>query len=942
MKKHDRFLARRYLYRALRRSVEDKALRPRLICWMVNYWEALVDMEAGFLVPRLQKSELAVASEGDLVWLPARKGKRKRPKHAGGKIQRKMARYLDYAVRSLAKSLADPPPEDAGAKATGIVVRRFSLVGTCGAVLDLARLYANRRWPFRDLWDKVTDGLGDHFETTALLLAVSRREVERALRQMSAVGIADLGHWGADTADPGCYMNRWLESVYTPPVSTEEELLERLVPLAAAPLLDLDAFEHLDGHGAAVRLLKEAVESRRGVRLLFYGRAGTGKTEFSKALARAAGARLYESGDPIPSSSWWEEETSNERDRAASNRNELRMALALLRTQPSAAILVDETEDVLSSEAGSRWENHRFLEEAAVPLIFTANDLSQFDEAMLRRFDLTIRFRVHSPTRRRDVVRRMLENANLAGLQRGELASLAARLADELECSPGIIERAIRNTQLVGGSPRDLFEFAERHERTISTHIARPRLGPPVKAGLSWEAFRHLGEPADDVRRLLAATIGARRRGGTEGTGVAFLAYGPPGCGKTEFCCTVAAEAGAVLYSVGGKEQGPDARLTVRRSVSLEYAIEALTDEPEAVILFDELEDYCAGSKQWLNGLVETTPVPLLFTANSIDALRWAEPFFLDRLTFSLEFEHFPRRRRATIFRGLLGGADGMEPLAEELAADRRLKPRQVRNACRVAGLSGGGAAAARRAVREKTQLLWANDRAEPSPAEKYDFSLIHANPDLAALTEEIVAAGPGRCGILLDGPSGSGKSEYAKQLGKRLDLDPLSKRASHLMSKWVGETEEAIAGAFREARATNSLLIVDEADSFLADRRDAARNWEISMVNEMLSQLENHDLPYVFTTNLADHLDPAVGRRFLFRATFEFLDEPRVVRAWEFFFGGECPAQVRCLLRLVPADFALVHQRAGKLRFLDDRQRIVGDLTAASRDRHRSGGIGF
>ena len=130
------------------------------------------------------------------------------------------------------------------------------------------------------------------------------------------------------------------------------------------------------------------------------------------------------------------------------------------------------------------------------------------------------------------------------------------------------------------------------------------------------------------------------------------------------------------------------------------------------------------------------------------------------------------------------------------------------------------------------------------------------------------------------------------------MDLDPLPKRASQLMSKWVGETEQQIAGAFAEARTTGSFLIIDEADSFLADRRDAFRNWEISMVNEMLSQLENHDLPYAFTTNLADRLDPAAARRFLFRATFRFLDEPRV--------------------------------------------RIAAELVTQSRDKHRAGAVGF
>ena len=40
------------------------------------------------------------------------------------------------------------------------------------------------------------------------------------------------------------------------------------------------------------------------------------------------------------------------------------------------------------------------------------------------------------------------------------------------------------------------------------------------------------------------------------------------------------------------------------------------------MILFDEFEDFSEGSKHWLNGVVETSPVPLLFTANSIGALR--------------------------------------------------------------------------------------------------------------------------------------------------------------------------------------------------------------------------------------------------------------------------------------------------------------------------------
>lgn len=944
MKKYDRFLTRRYLMNALQSGLRDKALRSKLVERIGCSEEELEAIDAGFLVARFRELGLDETEDADFAFGSRRRHGRRRGTGATPDPGPRAKEFLSWAVEALGRSVANPPAEGAEARATALAVRRFGLGGVCGPVLELARLYDDRGSFTEDLWDTTKDALGDPAEASGTLLGVSGGRVERALRRLTEVGIADADTWSRNGAEPDDYVEGWFECVYRPPVASEEELRERLVPLAPEPLLELDAFAHLDERDDAVRFLKAAVQSRESVRVVLYGRAGTGKTEFAKTLARAGGARLYDLCESESQGAWGAERTDRRMDRSADKRNRLRMASALLRSEPGAAILCDEVEDVLSSGAGSRRENHDLLENAPVPIVFTGNDLSQFDEAMLRRFDLTIHFKAHSPTRRRSVVRRMLENSGIERLQGEALEPLVSRLADELECPPGIIERAIRSTRLLEGSPDDLFRFAERHERTVSTHIARPRLGKPVRAQLPWEAFGHHGQGAEDFRQLFMAALSARRDRRPEGRGISFLAYGPPGCGKTEFCRTVAAETGATLYSIGQKEHGPESRLSVPRRVSLEYAIEALADEPEAVILFDEVENFVFGEeKHWLNGLLENTPVPLLFTANSIRALRWM-PHFLDRLTYSLEFRNLPRGRRATAFRGLLraNGSAGMASLAEELAADPRVTPRQVWNAGVVAGLSGGGPDAARRAVREKAELLRGKGTAEAKAAEKYDFSLVHADPDLTVLTDRIVEIGRCRLGILLDGPSGSGKSEFAKQLAKRMGLDPLTKRASELMSKWVGKTEQRIAKAFAEARATDSFLIIDEADSFLADRRDARRNWETSMVNEMLGQLETHDLPYAFTTNLADRLDPAVARRFLFRATFKFLDEARVVRAWDVFFSGECPTQVRTLTRLVPADFALVHERAEKLGFLDDPEQIASELVGQSRDKNRPGTVGF
>lgn len=88
----------------------------------------------------------------------------------------------------------------------------------------------------------------------------------------------------------------------------------------------------------------------------------------------------------------------------------------------------------------------------------------------------------------------------------------------------------------------------------------------------------------------------------------------------------------------------------------------------------------------------------------------------------------------------------------------------------------------------------------------------------------------------------------------------------------FVGETEANIAAAFAEAKKANAFLIFDEADSLLGERGNAVRNWEVSQVNEMLTGMEQHTLPFACTTNLPDRLDRldrASLRRFLVKLRF-------------------------------------------------------------------------
>jgi transitional endoplasmic reticulum ATPase len=102
-----------------------------------------------------------------------------------------------------------------------------------------------------------------------------------------------------------------------------------------------------------------------------------------------------------------------------------------------------------------------------------------------------------------------------------------------------------------------------------------------------------------------------------------------------------------------------------------------------------------------------------------------------------------------------------------------------------------------------------------------YDPAVLNADVDLVAL-----ATGPGRGGLArlcLYGPPGTGRSAFVRWLARQLEMPLLLRTASDLIPEWVGDSEKAIAAAFRQAGREGALSMLDEVDSSLRDR-DGAR----------------------------------------------------------------------------------------------------------------------
>lgn len=161
-----------------------------------------------------------------------------------------------------------------------------------------------------------------------------------------------------------------------------------------------------------------------------------------------------------------------------------------------------------------------------------------------------------------------------------------------------------------------------------------------------------------------------------------------------------------------------------------------------------------------------------------------------------------------------------------------------------------------------------------------YDPSFINTDEDLEFLAQNISKTKSAR--ICLYGAPGTGKSAYGLYIAKKMGCEAIIKKGSDLLSKWVGGTEQNIAAAFDEAKKKKAVLIFDEVDSFLQDRTSASKSWEISKVNELLTQMESFEGVFVATTNLMSNLDKASLRRFDLKMEFKYLNAKQSKRLFE------------------------------------------------------------
>lgn len=459
--------------------------------------------------------------------------------------------------------------------------------------------------------------------------------------------------------------------------------------------------------------------------------------------------------------------------------------------------------------------------------------------------------------------------------------------------------------------------------------MLRPFFKPSVPATLCHEDYPHAANEWSLVARYLAAGVKDHK------PGLNVLIYGLPGTGKTEFVRSITKELQLELLEVVAQDMDGDPLKSQQRLGAYLLTQRALQRMCQHVVLFDEVEDvFLNGSmemfgarmersssvgKGFMNWALEQNPVPSFWLTNCIEGM---DPAVLRRFDLIIEMPKPTRSIRKQMFSRYLGDITVTRSWLDNIAEHKDLMPATIERAAKVVRYihpqtSEESERLLNEVLKGTLEAMGSSCTFARSPGVSLPYSLdyVNADVDLSSILEGVKLGREGR--LCLYGPPGTGKTEFARHLAKVLDQPLLIKRASDLLDKYVGGTEKNIAGMFKEASQERAILLLDEADSFLRDRLLSQRSWEVTEVNELLTQMETFTGIFIASTNLMDNIDLAALRRFDFKVQFSYMKPNQRIALLQKATGesDQLPTSVlrriQALDTLTPGDFAVAVRQA-------------------------------
>ncbi|MDP1606153.1 MAG: ATP-binding protein [Rhodocyclaceae bacterium] len=440
----------------------------------------------------------------------------------------------------------------------------------------------------------------------------------------------------------------------------------------------------------ATRLAKvfpnAAQQKAIGVNALLFGPPGTGKTEFARALAHAAGLTLYQVRNA--------DEDGDGMGREGRLTAYL-IAQRLLKNRHDAVILFDEVEDVFADDEGAmvrmlfgavqsggkeKGFMNRLLETNPVPAIWVTNDVRVMDAAFLRRFLLPVEFTIPPRTVRRKMVERHLGDRNLPG-----------ELLDELAADNKLAPAQFGDARRLLGLHDDQNDTRE-NERIVREGVASIRRllhgtrSPMQRRTTTTFDVAFLNIAGGIAPQKIATALDRTGRG-------SLCFYGPPGTGKSEFVHVLADALGRELVI----KQSSD--LVSKYVGETEQNIAKLfntIDAERSILFIDEVDSFLRDRREaehsWeitaVNELLQHMEnYPGIFIA-ATNLMAGIDAAALRRFDFKLAFQPLSLPQRVAFFaREALGDIEAGTALpsaiVNRLAQLESLTPGDFANVCR-------------------------------------------------------------------------------------------------------------------------------------------------------------------------------------------------------------------------------------------------------------------
>jgi len=408
--------------------------------------------------------------------------------------------------------------------------------------------------------------------------------------------------------------------------------------------------------------LNKALDQKlKGVNILLYGLPGTGKTELSKTIADVLGTKLYEisyadrEGDPIEGEA----------------RLRLYKTAQALFFNNRTLLMYDEAEDVFESYEGGffmmpkqqsdkAWIN-KVLETNNVPTIWITNNIGSIDNAIIRRFDMSIELPIPSKTQRKEIIKKYSNNI----LSEEEIEVMS----EHENIAPALISSAVKVAEHLPEKQQSK-AFMQLLNNTLKAQ-GYEEVNKNKAADLPSNYSLEFVNTDTNLEELVS--------GINDHKSARICLYGASGTGKSAFAKHIAKmldkpfviKSGSSLMSKWVGETEKNIANAFREAM-----------EEEAVLIFDEVDGFLAERGQakvnWEVTQVNEMLVQMekfdgifVATTNLIDHLDQAS---LRRFDLKLEFKTLMPEQLEKIFISYAKELEITEPKGEELHEIRSMK----------------------------------------------------------------------------------------------------------------------------------------------------------------------------------------------------------------------------------------------------------------------------